>query len=177
VSLAPLFLFTLVLVSQKMVDPITAITAATAAFNGVKKLVAAGKDIEDTFGQLSQWYQSVSDIHAAADQHKNISIFKKLTSSQSVESEALQIFAAKKKIEAQEKELREIVLYTYGQDAWREMIGIRRRLKAEREQAILQQKKKQQKVFWNTIYVAIITGLAYGIFAMFQFLAKAIKGE
>lgn len=176
-SLAPLFLFTLVPVRTKMVDPITAITAATAAFNGVKKLVAAGRDIEDTFGQLSQWYQNVADIHAAAEQHKNIPLFKKLVSSQSVESEALQIFAAKKKIEAQEKELREMVLYTYGQDAWREMIGIRRRLKAEREQAILQQKKKQQKVFWNTIYVAIITGLAYGIFAMFQFLAKAIKGE
>lgn len=175
--LALLFLITLAPVSQKMVDPITAITAATAAFNGVKKLVAAGKDVEDTFGQLSQWYQSVSDIHAAADQHKNISIFKKLTSSQSVESEALKIFAAKKKIQAQEKELREMVIYAYGQEAWREMIGIRRRLKAEREQAILEQKKKQQKVFWNTIYVAALTGLAYGVYAMFKFLANSIKGE
>jgi hypothetical protein len=172
-----LFLFTLAPVSPKMVDPITAITAATAAFNGVKKLVAAGKDIEDTFGQLSQWYQNVADIHAAEEQNKNLPLFKKLTNSQSIETEALNIFAAKKKIQAQEKELREMVLYSYGQDAWREMIQLRRRIKAEREQAILAQKKKQEKVFWNTIYVAFLTGLAYGIYAMFKFLAVNIKGE
>ena len=38
-----------------MLDPITAIATATAAFNGVKKLVAAGKELEDCMGQMAQW--------------------------------------------------------------------------------------------------------------------------
>jgi hypothetical protein len=43
-----------------MIDPITAITAATTAYKTVQKLVAAGRDIEDTMGQLAQWYGAVS---------------------------------------------------------------------------------------------------------------------
>ena len=39
-----------------MIDPITAISAATAAYSGVKKLVYAGRELEDIAGQLGKWY-------------------------------------------------------------------------------------------------------------------------
>ena len=48
-----------------MLDPITlsaAITGATTAYNTVKKLINAGKEIEDISETLGKWMSSVSDI-------------------------------------------------------------------------------------------------------------------
>jgi hypothetical protein len=79
-----------------MIDPITAISAATAAFNGVKKLVAAGREIEDVVGQLGKWYGAAADLSRAESQRKNPPIFTKLFSGGSVEQEALEILIHKK---------------------------------------------------------------------------------
>ena len=38
-----------------MIDPITAIAGASAAFNAIKKGISIGKDLQDMGGQLSQW--------------------------------------------------------------------------------------------------------------------------
>ena len=82
-----------------MIDPITAISAATAAFNGVKKLVAAGRDIEDVVGQLGKWYGAAADLSRAEQQRKNPPMFSRLFMSGSVEEEALAIIVQKKKLE------------------------------------------------------------------------------
>ena len=39
-------------------DPVTAITTATAAFNVVKRMVSAGREVEDTLGQLGEVVRS-----------------------------------------------------------------------------------------------------------------------
>ena len=44
-----------------MIDPITAVATATTAFNGIKKMVEAGQNIESTFGQIGKWYGAVAD--------------------------------------------------------------------------------------------------------------------
>ena len=95
-------------------DPITAITAATTAFNTVKKMVAMGRDVEDTFGQLGKWYSATSDLQEAERQSKNPPLFKKIVASKSVEEEAINVYVAKKRAAQQEKELRELLMYTYG---------------------------------------------------------------
>ena len=38
-----------------MVDPITAVATATAAFNTIKSAFAAGRDIEGMAGDLGRW--------------------------------------------------------------------------------------------------------------------------
>jgi len=153
-----------------MLDPITAIATATAAFNGVKKLVAAGKELEDCMGQMAQWYTAISDLGEAERNVKNPPLFKRLTSKKSVEQEALEIFAHRRRVQAQEKELREIILYAYGKDAWTELIGLRRRIRLEREKAIYAQKRKRENTFWTTITIIVLTFLCYGFFATLNFV-------
>ena len=48
-----------------MLDPVTlsaAVSAATTAYNGIKKAITMGREIEDLGGQLSQWMTAVSDV-------------------------------------------------------------------------------------------------------------------
>ena len=158
-----------------MLDPITAIATATAAFNGVKKLVAAGKELEDCMGQMAQWYTALSDLSEAEKNAKNPPLFKKLTSGKSVEQEALEIFAHRRKVAAQEKELREIILYAYGQDAWRELIGLRRRIRLEREKAIYAQQRKRKDTFWTVLTIIVLTFLCYGFYATLSFVIHELK--
>lgn len=157
-----------------MLDPITAIATATAAFNGVKKLVAAGRELEDCMGQMAQWYTAISDLGEAERNVKNPPLFKKLTSRKSVEQEALEIFAHRRKAAAQEKELREIILYAYGKDAWTELIGLRRRIRLEREKAIYAQKRKRENTFWTAVTIIVLTFLCYGFFATMSFFITEI---
>ena len=51
-----------------MVDPITAVATATAAFNTIKSAFAAGRDIENMAGDLSRWMGAVSDIKMSNSQ-------------------------------------------------------------------------------------------------------------
>ena len=62
-----------------MIDPITAFTAASAAFSGVKKLVQAGRELEDISGQLGAWYGAVADISKAESQRKNPTFLDKMS--------------------------------------------------------------------------------------------------
>ena len=158
-----------------MLDPITAIATATAAFNGVKKLVAAGRDLEDCMGQMAQWYTALSDLSEAERNVKNPPLFKRLTSRKSVEQEALEIFAHRRKAQAQEKELREIILYAYGKDAWTELIGLRRRIRLEREKAIYAQKRKRENTFWTVLTIIVLTFLCYGFYATLSFVIHELK--
>ena len=150
-----------------MIDPITAITAATTAYKTVQKLVAAGRDIEDTMGQLAQWYGAVSDLNEAERQAKNPPLFKKLVSSKSVEQEAMELFAHKKQIQAQERDLREMLLYNYGKEGYSEMMAMRKQIRADREKAVYAQARKRKELFWNTITFVVILALFAGFGGLF----------
>lgn len=56
-------------------DPISIFMAASAAFNTVKKLVEAGREIEDVLGQIGVWMGKASEL--AELDNKKPSIFKK----------------------------------------------------------------------------------------------------
>ena len=45
-----------------MVDPITAVAAATKAWAGVQAFIEAGKSIEDTFSVVARWQGHASDV-------------------------------------------------------------------------------------------------------------------
>ena len=107
-----------------MVDPITAITAATAAFNIIKKGFDMGRDIESMYSDMGKWMGAVADIRHADQMVKNPSVFKKLFNGSSIEQEAMDVFAAKKKAEEMEDRQEQI----YAQQELRRnilnMIGI-----------------------------------------------------
>ena len=68
-----------------MVDPVTAIAAATSAFSLIKKGFDAGRDIESMYSDMGRWMGAVSDIRHADQMNKNPSVFKKLFNGSSIE--------------------------------------------------------------------------------------------
>jgi hypothetical protein len=78
-----------------MIDPITALSVAASAVSNAQTLIAAGRDATSA---LAKFAGAVSDVNYAAEKAKNPSIWKSLTGS--AEAEAIEIFAAQKKIES-----------------------------------------------------------------------------
>ena len=123
-----------------------------------------GRDVEDTLGQVGKWYGAISDLNEAERDAKNPPLFKKIVASKSVEEEAMNVYAAKKKAVQQEKELRELLMYTYGPDGYKELVDLRRRIKNEREKTIYAQARRRKQVFWGTIQsigVLCLAGITY----------------
>lgn len=158
-----------------MVDPVTAIATATAAFNTVKKMVSMGQDVEATLGQIGKWYGAVSDLNEAERDAKNPPLFKKIVASKSVEEEAMNVYAAKKKAAQQEKELRELLMYSYGPDGYKELVDLRRRIKNEREKTIYAQARRRKQVFWGTVQSVGILVLAGITYKLYVYLFGAIQ--
>ena len=90
-----------------MIDPITAASLATSAFTGIKKFIEAGKSVEDTMMVISRWQGHISDFawSVKREQKKSLNPFKTVTFSESASAEAGKIFALRKKLEAQRKEV------------------------------------------------------------------------
>lgn len=130
-------------------EPITitaAVTGATAAFNTIKHMIAAGRDIESCMGDVSRWMKMASDVDQAEKQSKNPPLFKKLFAAGSVEEEALQAYAAKKKLEAQRQELKTFLNMSYGPQAWADLIQLEGRIRKQRQEAIYKQQEMRRKI-------------------------------
>jgi hypothetical protein len=149
-----------------MIDPITAITAATAAFNGVKKLVQAGREIEDVTGQIGKWFTAVSDFNHARSEVENPSSMKKFMAAKSVEQEALDIVIHKKKIQEMEAELATMIKWRYGGTVYEEMIAMRRKLRAQREQAVYAKLRRKKQIRDGVLVSLFVAGVMWIIFEL-----------
>ena len=149
-----------------MLDPISALAIATSAFNLLKKGISAGRELEDMAGQLGTWFSAVSDVKSAEEEAKDPPLFRKLISSGSVEQEALQALVARKKIEQQEKELRELIVWRWGTDEYTAMMRDRARIKDTRAKAIQNQRRKMRKLIANTLTIVVILGLVGALLAL-----------
>jgi len=132
-----------------VIDPISitaAVSGATAAFNTIKSMIAAGRDMESCIGDVSRWMRMASDVDQAAKQAKNPPLFKKLLSAGSVEEEALQAYAAKKKLEAQRQELKNFLNMSYGPQAWADLIQLEGKIRKQRQEAIYKQQEKRRQI-------------------------------
>jgi hypothetical protein len=148
-----------------MIDPVSALAIATSAFNLLKKGISAGRELEDMAGQLGTWFGAVSDVKSAEEEAKDPPLFKKLISSRSVEQEALQALVARKKIEQQEKELRELIVWRWGTEEYTAMMRDRARIKDTRAKAIQNQRRKMRKLIANVLTITAILGLVGAIVA------------
>ena len=147
-----------------MIDPITAVAMATSAFKTVQKMVSMGREIEDTLGQVGKWYGAVSDFNEAKRQAENPPIFRRLVASKSVEQEALEMYAHDKRIKQQETELRELLMYTYGPDAYKELLGMRRKIREQREKTLYAQERKRKAFIWNGVAFIFISIMVYSLY-------------
>jgi hypothetical protein len=149
-----------------MLDPVSALAIATSAFNLLKKGISAGRELEDMAGQLGTWFSAVSDVKSAEEEAKDPPLFKKLMFSGSVEQEAMQALIARKKIEQQEKELRELIVWRWGTDEYTAMMRDRARIKDTRAKAIQNQRRKMRKFIANILTIVVILGLVGALLAL-----------
>ena len=150
-------------------EPIALLSMATTAFKGVQTLVQRGREIEDVAQHLGRWYGYVADINEAQKESEKPPIFKKLLDKGSVEQEALNAIIVKKKIEQQEREIRDLIVVVYGIETYREMIQMRKDIKAKRERLVYRQKRRRRSILDGIavlIGLGVAIGLVYGFYTL-----------
>jgi hypothetical protein len=147
------------------------IAMASTTFKGIQTLVNKGAEIEHVAQKLGQWYSFAADIKEAEQEAENPGIFKKLFDGNTVEQQALNSVIAKKKLEEQEKQIRELIVWAYGVETYQEMIMLRRSIKKKREEAIYKQRRRR-RLLLDSIFIILALGFSgvviYGVFLIIK---------
>ena len=136
-----------------MIDPITlsaAVSGATAAYNGIKKAIYMGREIEDLSSQLSTWMKAVSDVDNIHKNASNPSTFDKLFNG-SVEEVAIESFASKKKLAKQREDLKNFLVAHYGISGWENLLKEEGRIRKARQEAVYAKQEQQRMIRDYTI--------------------------
>ena len=150
-------------------DPVTALATATTAFNLIKKGFQAGRDVESMYGDIGKWMGAVSDVNHAEKMSKNPPLFKKLFAGSSVEQEAMDAFASKKKAEAMEDELRSWINMVHGPNAWTELLKMQTKIRKQRAEQLYAQAEFRQKIL-NISGIIILCTLIGGVIMYLGYL-------
>ena len=146
-----------------MIDPVTALAGATAAFNMLKKGIAVGKDLQDMGGQLSKWAGAIADLEFADKQNQKPAWYKTLGGG--VQAQAMEIFAAKQKAAQMRAELKDYISVMYGPSKWEEILQIEADLrKQKREHEHRRMEIKQKIIEWSAgvaLFILSVGGLAF----------------
>jgi CHASE3 domain sensor protein len=142
-----------------LIDPFTAVAAATTAFNTVKKFVHAGQEFEQCMGQMGKWYSAVSDFRKGQQMQKNQPIFRKLLAAGSVEEEALNLLIHEKKVMEMEKELQQMLNFRFGFGTWDELKDMQRKIRAQRQKEVYAAAERRQAIINGvTITILLVAG-------------------
>jgi len=139
-----------------MLDPVSAMAIATSAYNMLKKGIEVGRELEDMGGQLGTWFGAIADVKAADEEAADPPLFRKMFAKSSVEQEAIENLMRRKKIEQQERELREMIVYRFGVDAYRDMIKDRNNIRDARKRAVDARARRIKKLVLNAVDIALI---------------------
>ena len=121
---------------------------------------------------LGRWMNAMSDLSEAERQAKNPPIFKKLVFKGSVEQEAMEIFAAKKKAVQMREDLRNYISWTYGKSHWDELVRMEAQIRKERQETIYKQAQRRKKFiegvaisFLILVFGAVILSFVWLVYA------------
>ena len=147
-------------------DPISAIAVATTAYNAIKKGFSVGREIESMSKDLGRWMGAIQDVKEGHNKKKGRSFG-------SVEEESLETFAALKKAQQMEDELRTFVNMNYGPNAWNEVIRLQAGIRVKKKEAVEDAKKKQKELIENGILIVcglfFIAFVSYVLYIIFTF--------
>ena len=153
-----------------MIDPISAIGMATAAYRGIKSAIDTGKELHDMAGTLSQWSTAMSDLDFSHKQAQNPPMFKKLFGASQIEQNALEIWGHKQKAKEMREEMKTHISFYYGPSAWDEIVRIEGQMRKERAREVYAiEERKQIIIEWIVGLIAagiggsILFGIVWGI--------------
>ena len=158
-----------------MIDPITSVATATAAFNTIKSGFQMGRDVEGMAADLGRWMGAVSDIKKAEELNQKPPLFKKLFAAGSVEEEAMTIFMAKKKAEDMRDQLKQIITFSRGVGAWEELLKTEADIRKKRQKAIYDQEEYRRKVI-EWIGISVLGILITGFIGFLVYLYLSTRG-
>ena len=158
-----------------MIDPVTAVATATAAFNAIKSGFSAGREIESMAGDLSRWMGAVSDIKKSEEYTKKPPLFKKLFAAGSVEEEALQTLMAKKKAEDMREQLKQIISFTRGPSAWEELLRTEADIRKKRQKMIYDQEERRRKLL-EAVAIGLLVIVIVGFVGFIGYLFLESRG-
>ena len=142
-----------------MIDPISAIGLATAAFNTVKQAINAGKEVADMGKSLGQFASAMSDLDFAHAKAENPPMFKKIFGASQIEQNALEIWGHKQKAKEMREELRNYISTFYGPSAWKEIVAIEAKMrKQRREQEYAKIERQETIMAWIVGLITFLIG-------------------
>jgi hypothetical protein len=160
-------------------DPVTislAVGVASKAFEAIKSGFQMGRDLEQMSGDLSRWMGASSDIDQAEKQAKNPGVFGKVFGGGSIESVALQAYAAKKKLEEQRYELKMFLNMTHGPQAYDELLAMEGKIRKERQETVYKQQQLRKEIgeaiTWLIVAV-VISGFVFLLVSVWANRAQA----
>lgn len=158
-----------VLISEniEMIDPFTALSIAASAVSNIQSLISAGRDATQA---LSKFAGAYADINYAAEKAQNPPWWK---FGGSAEEEAMNIFAAQKKVQQMKKDVETIIGYTYGHDGLEEYKETIRRVRKQRQETEYRRAEiKEAVILWSVGIAASICAVAI-LVATVYFIGKA----
>lgn len=148
-------------------DPVTLLATATAAFNGIKRAVAVGKEIEGVYNQLSKWADAAGQLQAYINNSKDdngerkVGIFEKIGFKRSETAEAFDIFAMQVQLQQMEVDIRTMFIYGelqhLGMEGYSQFIQLRREVREKREKMIRDQARRRKNFIENTFWGTLLT--------------------
>jgi hypothetical protein len=161
-----------------MFDPASiglAISVGSKAFSMLKQGIAAGREIQDMASQLSEWGKAVSDIaYAAQRADEPPGVFKTLFAGKT--HNAIDIFAAQKQCEQQRKELKQLITYQYGHDAWQQFTDIERRVREQQREQVYRRREIIEGIveflLWSGIILTTIVISGAGLYFWGRYLGR-----
>jgi len=137
-----------------MIDPISAMAAASAAYTGIKKAVEIGKGISEMSGVISQWSKAASDLDYLQKKAEKPPLYKLFGDT---EATALELWTQQQKMVEYREDLRSHISWHYGPSAWKAIV------KLEGEQ----RKKQQELVYKKQEFIDNCISWAVGLALMF----------
>ena len=155
-----------------MIDPFTAIAAASAAYKGLTAVIQAGQELEGCTESLGKWFGALNDMNRAQEQRKNPPLHAKLMGAGSVEEEAFAIITHQKKMKEQEASIKLMLNMRFGPHTWDEMMNLRREIKKEREDTIYAAEEFKEKCIDGGIMLALSFGILGFVFGGVWFVGR-----
>jgi hypothetical protein len=118
---------------------------------------------------LAAWAGAVSDLDFIAKKAEDPPWWRV---GSNVQAEAMEIFAAKRKIQAQRDELKTFVQYSYGQSGWEELLRIEAQVR-KRKQATDHRKAEIKEMLITITIVTLVLAAGIAGLALLAYLLWA----
>ena len=154
-----------------MIDPVTAIAGASAAFNAIKKGVQLGRDLESMGKDLSRWGKACADFDFAKRQIEKPPWYKTLGGGD--EAQAMEIFVQKKQLEKQRQELKEYISAFLGPSQWDELLRIEADIRKQQREHEYKRIEMWQTITEWTLGIFLFIFCVSGLFVFVWLMTNA----